>query len=332
MLGIAVLTVTMVLLSPLNGASRAYAADGAVSLGTSASYSVLGATGVTSTLATNISGNLGVSPASSVVGFPPGIVSGQTHAGDATAAKAHDDLVLAYNDAATRAPNAEFAGDLSGLTFSPGVYHTAAALALTGTLTLNGQGDPNGVFIFQVDAALNTAAASTIDLTNGARASQVFWQVNGAAGLGAASSFSGTIMAAGAITVGAGTVVTGRALSSGGTVTLSGNTIATPPTVTITGGVAVQTDDTTPTIAGSADAAAGTTVTVTVAGQTLVTTLGSAGGEWSVTAATVPEGSYRVVASVTGPAGNTSAAYQTLTVGPTAAVALARRGRTRRSA
>jgi Ice-binding-like/WxL domain surface cell wall-binding len=99
---------------------------------------------------------------------------------------------------------------------------------LTGTLTLDGQGDPNAVFIFQVDAALNTAAASTITLINGAQASGVFWQVNGAAGLGASSSFSGTIMAAAAITVGAGAVVTGAALSYGGAVTLSTNGVTTP--------------------------------------------------------------------------------------------------------
>ena len=131
-----------------------------------------------------------MSPASSVVGFPPGIVGGQIHAGDPAAAQARSDLVLAYNDAAGRTAKASFAGDLNGLTFLPGVYHTAAALALTGTVTLDGQGDPNAVFIFQVDAALNTAAASTVSLINGARASQVFWQVNGAAGLGASSLFA----------------------------------------------------------------------------------------------------------------------------------------------
>jgi hypothetical protein len=198
-----------------------------VPLGSAASYSVLGATGVTNSGATDVSGDLGVSPAGSIVGFPPGVVGGHIHAGDPQAAQAQGDLLLAYTDAAARAPQAGFAGDLNGLTFSPGIYDTAAALALTGALTLDGQGDPNAVFIFQVDAALNTAAASTVSLTGGARASNVFWQVNGAAGIGAAASFSGTIMAAGAITIGAGAVVTGNALSIGGTVTLSANTITT---------------------------------------------------------------------------------------------------------
>jgi Ice-binding-like/Bacterial Ig-like domain len=322
-IGVAVLTVS--LLGQLIGPSPADAADIAVPLGSAASYSVLGVTGVTNTLTTDLSGDLGVSPAGLVVGFPPGIVGGQTHNGDLQAAQAHADLLLAYDDAAGRTPTGSFAGDLNGRSFSPGVYDTAAALALTGTLTLDGGGDPDAVFIFQVDAALNTAAASMVTLTNGARASHVFWQVNGAAGLGAASSFSGTIMAAAAITVGAGAVVAGRVLSYGGAVTLAANTISTPPTVTITGGPAVYTDDTTPTIAGTADAAPGETVTVTVAGQTMKTTV-STSGAWSVTPATVPAGWYYIVASVTGPAGNTDSAQQTLTVGATTAVALGSAG------
>ena len=144
--------------------------------------------------------------------------------------------MLAYGDAAGRTPASTFAGDQNGQTFTPGVYFTGAAFALTGVLTLDGQNDPNSVFIFQVNAALNTAAASTVKLTNDAQASNVFWQVNGAAGTGASSSFTGTILAAGAITVGAGGSIQGRALSEG-LVTLADNTITTPPgppTATIT--------------------------------------------------------------------------------------------------
>ena len=108
-----------------------------------------------------------------------------------------------------------------------GVYSAAAAISLTGTMTLDGQNDPNAVFIFQVNAALSTAASSTIHLINGAQASNVFWQVNGAATTGASSSFSGTIMAIGAITLGAGASLDGGALSDG-LVTLADNTISAP--------------------------------------------------------------------------------------------------------
>lgn len=203
-----------------------------VVLGSAGSYLVFGGGGVTNTGLTVVSGDLGVSPGTAVVGFPPGTVTGETHSNDSKAAQAQTDLLSAYNDAAGRVPTApDFAGDQNGKTFMPGIYHTAAAFALTGTLTLDGQGDPNAVFIFQVDAALNTAASSTIKLVNGAQAPNVFWQVLGAAGTGASSSFSGTIMSLGAVTVGADANVTGRALSHAGLVTLSTNNF----TITDTG-------------------------------------------------------------------------------------------------
>ena len=137
-------------------------------------------------------------------------------------------LTLAYNDADELVVHAEFAGDLNGRTFHAGVHHTAAALALTGTLTLDGEGDPNAVFIFQVDAALNTAAASHVVLTNGAQAANVYWQVLGAAGTGASSTFAGTILAAGAITLGDSTLLIGRALSKTNVLLANGTVRFTP--------------------------------------------------------------------------------------------------------
>ncbi|MHA7289682.1 ice-binding family protein [Arthrobacter sp. MDT3-24] len=296
----------------LSNPSLAFAAA-PVGLGAAGTYSVLAGTMVTSTDATTLSGDLGVSPGTDVVGFPPGIVNGAIRTGD-QAAQAQADLLAAYNNAASRTPTASFAGDNNGRTFTPGVHHTATAFALTGTMTLDGQGDPNAVFIFQVDAALNTAADSQISLINGAKAPHIFWQVVGAAGTGASSSFSGTIMAAGAITIGAGGTLAGRALSRD-TVTLAGNAVTTisDPVVTITGGAAASTNDATPTITGTTDAATSTTVTVTVAGQTLTTTV-QPGGTWAITAATLTDGAHTVMASITNLAGFTGAAAQTLTV------------------
>ena len=193
-------------------------------LRTAASYSVLAGTGVESTGATTLSGDLGVSPSSSIAASPAIIVGGTVHAGDSQAARAQADLMLAYDDAAARPPRSSFSGDLNGRTFHTGVFHTSAALALTGTLTLDGENNPDAVFIFQVDAALDTAAASHVVLTNGAQASHVFWQIQGAAGTGENSTFTGTIMSDGAITLGAGSQLTGRALSHG-LVTLAGNTL-----------------------------------------------------------------------------------------------------------
>jgi len=285
-------------------------------LGSAASFSILAGTGVVNTLATTVSGDLGVSPSTSIVGFPPGIVSGSTHAGDATAAAAQADLVLAYNNAAARTPNAEISGDQNGITFTPGVYHSTAAFALTGTMTLDGGGDPDALFIFQIGAALDTAAASHVVLINGAQAAHVFWQVLGAAGTGGTSTFAGTIMAAGAITLGAGTQLIGQALSYG-TITLASNTIrfttATGPVIAIDNGTTFETKDTTPTIAGSTNAAAGTLVTITVAGQTLTSSVQS-NGTWSVTATTLTAGPRDVTATVRDEAGNAGTASQLLVI------------------
>ena len=299
-----------------------------VDIRTTAPFSVLaGQVGVINTGATIVSGDLGVSPGTAIAGFPPGIVAGATHAGDATAAQAQTDLALAYADAAGRAPHTEFAGDLNGHTFHAGVHHTAAAVALTGTLTLDGEGDPDAVFIVQVDAALDTAAASQVVLVNGAQAGNVYWQVVGATGIGANATFVGTILSAdpttpGAITIGAGAVLIGRALSHS-SVTLATNSIrftsALPPTITITGGSSAVTKGATATIAGTTSAAAGRTVTVTLADprgglDQVLTTLVQPGGTWSVTAADLAAGAYPVVASVRDAAGNAGTASQELTV------------------
>jgi Ice-binding-like len=199
-----------------------------VQLGAAAAFSVLG-TAVTNAGSTVLGGNVGVTPGASLVGFPPGVVLGAEDVGDAQAASAQTAMAAASGDASSRAttgPN--FAGDQVGATFDPGVYASAAAISLSGAMTLDGEGDPNAVFIFQIGAALSTAASSTIKLTNDAEASNVFWVINGAASMGAGASFSGTILAAGAITLGAGASLSGRALSSAA-VTLSDNAVTMPP-------------------------------------------------------------------------------------------------------
>ena len=223
-----------VLLGVLSVPSAAYAAEAPVGLGTAGSYSVLGGTTVTNTGASTLSGDVGVSPGSAITGFPPGIVGGATHAGDAQALQAQSDLVIAYNDAAGRTPAATVAGDLVGKTLTTGVYKSTSSLALSGTLTLDGQGNPNAVFIFQIASTLTTASASNINLINGAQACNVFWQVGSSATLGTASSFTGTIMALTSITVTTGTVVQGRALARNGQVSLDATTFTTPSCTTST--------------------------------------------------------------------------------------------------
>ncbi|MBO0595172.1 DUF3494 domain-containing protein, partial [Nesterenkonia sp. E16_10] len=211
----------------LSFSSAATAATSPAGLGTAGSYSVLGGETVTNTGPTSLSGDLGVSPGNAITGFPPGEVGGTTHAGDAEALQAQSDLVTAYDDVAGRAPTESVAGDLGGRTLVDGVYNSTGPLGLTGTLTLDGQGDPNSVFIFQVASTLITASSSNVSLINGAQACNVYWQVGSSATLGTGSSFVGSILALTSISVTNNATVQGRALARNGAVTLDSNVFTT---------------------------------------------------------------------------------------------------------
>src|SRR6201992_1229727 len=159
--------------------TTAGAAVAPVGLGTAGSFAVLAGTTVTNTGPSAISGDLGVSPGSAVTGFPPGIVSnGTIHAADGVAADAQSDLTIAYNDAAGRSPTANVPGFIgAGQTLAPGVYKASSSLDVGGSLTLDAGGDPNAVFIFQAPSTLVTDSASSVILTNGAQACNIYWQV-----------------------------------------------------------------------------------------------------------------------------------------------------------
>ncbi|HSY15877.1 MAG TPA: ice-binding family protein [Jatrophihabitantaceae bacterium] len=227
---IAVIAAAVVLLlaAMLAMPAVSHAATATVGLGTAGPYSVLGGQTVTNTGPTSLAGDLGVDPGTAITGFPPGIVAGATHAGDAAALQAQSDVTIAYDDAAGRAPTADVAGDLVGKTLLPGVYKSTSTLALTGTVTLDAHGDPNAVFIFQIASGLTTFTASDVALVNGADACNVFWQVGSSAVLGTAATFNGTILALTSISVNTGTTVHGRALARNGAVTLDTNTFTSP--------------------------------------------------------------------------------------------------------
>ena len=136
-----------------------------VGLGTAAAFAVLAGTpAITNTGASTITGDVGIHPAVAVTGFPPGVVNGTIHAADAVALQAKSDLVVAYDDAEGRTPATAVAGGtLGGLTLVGGVYTAGGlTLALTGTLTLDGQNDPNSVWIFQATSDLVTASSSMV--------------------------------------------------------------------------------------------------------------------------------------------------------------------------
>ena len=109
-----------------------------------------------------------------------------------------------------------------------GVYNNPSSFWITGTLTLDGGGDPDAVWIFQSGSTLITGSGSNISLIGGARAANVFWQVGSSATLGTGSHFAGTILAAESISLDTGVDLTGRALALNGAVTLDYNTLAIP--------------------------------------------------------------------------------------------------------
>jgi len=201
----------------------------AVVFGTTSTFAILAGSTVTNTGLTAVTGDLGVSPGSAVTGFPPGTVSGATHAGDAAAATAQSDLTVAYNDAAGRTTGAiTVSGDLTGLTLAPGLYKSTSSLGITGDLTLTGLGDANAVFIIQIASTLTTGTGSHVILTGGAQAKNIIWQVGTSATLGSNSIFKGTIMANQSITLNTGARLDGRALARVAAVTLDTNAVVIP--------------------------------------------------------------------------------------------------------
>jgi hypothetical protein len=204
----------------------------ACNLGTANSFVVLAGTTVSNTGPSAVGGDVGVSPGTAIVGFPPGIVSsGSIFAGGSTPATAQADLTTGYNDVASRvlpAP-ATVAGNIGGQTLTAGIYKSTSSLSISsGNLTLDAQGNSNAVFIFQISSSLTTTVGTQVILAGGAKANNVCWQVGSSATLGTNSIFKGNIMALTSITLTTGAVMDGRALARNGAVTLDSNIITKP--------------------------------------------------------------------------------------------------------
>jgi hypothetical protein len=206
-----------------------------IDLGAASSFEVLAQATVTNTGATVINGDLGLTPGSAVTGFPPGTVNGTIQIDNAPVIAALASLMTAYGDAAGRSGPTTVAENLAGLTLTPGLYTSAAtSFEITGgNLTLDAQGDPNAVWIFQMPSSTLTLTTPTCDvnLINGAQFSNVFWQVGSSATIGAGCSMAGNILADTSITLDTGATLEGRALAgavaSSGAVTLDTNSAST---------------------------------------------------------------------------------------------------------
>jgi Ice-binding-like len=194
-------------------------------LGSAANFAVLGASTVTCTKASAVVGDVGVSPGTAITGFNPDCtLTGTIHAGDAVAAQAQSDALVAYNGlvrATCPAANNLTGTDLGTLTLKPGVYCFDSSAQLTGTLTLSGA----GVYIFQIVSTITTATNSSVVVASGAVCGDVFWQVGSSATLGTGTAFTGNILAHTSITLVSGTNLNGRAIALNGAVTMDHNMV-----------------------------------------------------------------------------------------------------------
>ncbi|MFA6017101.1 MAG: ice-binding family protein [Patescibacteria group bacterium] len=227
------------------------AATTAVNLLTTDNFAVLAHTSITDVPTSSISGDVGLSAGASITGLTCSEVTGTIYDGDSgyigacrvtNAAKltqAETDLGTASTDASGRTPTTTYVttnNQLGGKTLTTGVYAFGHGDTnnLTGTLTLDGEGDSNAVFIFQASSDLVTASNSVVSLTNSAQACNVFWVVSSQATLGSSSTFIGTIMAGTSVVLNTSANLNGRALARTAAVTLDSNTITKPTCTTPT--------------------------------------------------------------------------------------------------
>jgi hypothetical protein len=196
-------------------------AQSAPSLGNAASFAVLGGTSVTSSGTTTVTGNLGVSPGSTITDIPPSAVKlGDTFRNDALAKAAHNDAGAAYGQLSTG-----MCTTLSSQSPPPGIYCISSPALLTGALTLDAAGNHDAVWIFRITGTLTTDPNSCVLAINGAQPGNVLWQVNGSANLGTDSAFVGNLIAHDNITLNSRANAFGRLLALAGTVTLDTNNV-----------------------------------------------------------------------------------------------------------
>ena len=202
----------------------------AVDLNSAAGFGVLAGSGITITGPTTIAGDIGSFPTASITGLENLTLNGVNHAGDATTQAAKTDLLAAYLDAQGRTPTTTYGPifDLGGLTLLPGVYNDPTSFGLTGTLTLDADGDPDAVWIFQAGSTLITGSNSLVDLIDGAQARNIFWQVGSSATLGTGTDFAGSILASESITLATGASIDGGLYALNGAVTLDNNNLVVP--------------------------------------------------------------------------------------------------------
>ncbi|KAF0243522.1 MAG: hypothetical protein FD180_3306 [Planctomycetota bacterium] len=203
-------------------------------LGSAEGFAVLAGTTIANTGPTAIYGDVGLSPGSAIVGFPPGVVYGTTYGPGTTSDTAKLDLTTAYVELAGRSTGViSCPSNLGGLTLAPGLYKSSSPVIISGTgplgiLTLDAQGDSTAVWVFQLGSSLITDPATSVVLSGGALAKNIYWQVSSSATLDTTCKFKGNILAEASISMKTGATLDGRALTQSAAVTLESNTITKP--------------------------------------------------------------------------------------------------------
>jgi len=213
----------------------------AIDLRSTSSFVILAGSLISNVPTSAVTGNVGLSPAarSFITGFGLTEIVGAIYASDdaspagvpAMLTAAKGDLTTAYNDAAgrTATDHVLLAGNLGGLTLTPGLYKSSGSLEISsGNLTFDAKGNAGAVFIIQIASTLTTTSGRQVILSGGAKAANIYWQVGTSATLGTTSVFKGTIMADQSIALNTGATVEGRLFARIGQVTLAGNTVVRP--------------------------------------------------------------------------------------------------------
>lgn len=202
----------------------------ALALGTAATFALLASDTITNvSVTTAITGDVGISPGTALVNLPPGQVTGTIHLDDSLATQAEFDLGVAYEDLVARPCQHTMSGvDLGGATLAPGVYCFAFAAAQSASdLTLDGQGDPNAVWVFQIGSTLTIANDAATKMTGSGNACNVYWQVGSSATINTGARFKGSILASASVTMLTGASVSpGRVMAETAAITLDSNAIS----------------------------------------------------------------------------------------------------------
>ena len=222
--------------------------DTCQSLAHAFTYAILAYSTITNTGPTVVTGNVGIHPddLSSITGFPPGIITGTVNAANNAALLAQNSLITAITALSSLACGTDKTGvDLGGLVLNPGVYCFDTSAAITGILTLDAQGDPNALFVFQIGSTLTVTSGSSVLMINGSGFCNIYWDVGTSATLNTNANFFGNILAMTSITLDTGATVHGRLLAHTGAVTLQSNVVTVCATCTANAALTTSTGTTT---------------------------------------------------------------------------------------